>query len=146
MSTREVTREEWGPFFDAFSGTHHGWLASVEVFSDELGSRQEIHNLPLEGISADFEGGTTQVTISAGNSPELHVAHTVSAPTHVWLKQSEEAPEATLELETLHGVTLVRVRAPASGRVDADPDASPDAPGRGSTASPPRRQARSRST
>lgn len=130
MSTREVMREEWGRFFDEFSGMHQGWLASVEVFGDEPGSRQEVHNLPLEGISADFEGGTTQITIAFGGSLDLHVAHTVSSPTHVWFKHGEEAPEDMLELETRYGVTLVRVRAPASRRADGGREPGPATRGR----------------
>ena len=109
MSTREVLREEWGPFFDQFSSTHMGRVVSLEMVSGELGSHREAHNLPLEGISADFESGLTQVTIAMGGRADRHVAHTVLSPLHVWLRQDEETGEDTLELETRDSVTLVRV-------------------------------------
>jgi hypothetical protein len=119
MSTREVLREEWGAFFDAFSGAHRGWLVSLEVFAGEQGAQREVRDLPLEGISADFEAGATQLTISVGGRPEQHITHTVSAPLHVWIKSDEDAAEDTLELETRQGVTLLRVRQPTSDRHNA---------------------------
>lgn len=112
MSTREVLREEWGAFFDGFSSTHTGRPASLEVAAGDSGFRREVHRLPLEGICADFEGGLTQVTISMGGRPEQHVAHTVSAPLHVWIRHDDENGEDTLELETRDAVTLVRVAPP----------------------------------
>ncbi len=122
MSTREVLAEEWGPFFDAFSGARRGWLASLEVSGGGIGVRRAIHNLPLQGISADFEAGATRITILMGGSTEQHVTHTVSAPLHVWERHDEETGEDTLELETPEGVTLVRARRPRTQEAEASSD------------------------
>jgi len=41
MPTKEIPREEWNNFFDVFSRQHKDWLATLEVFSTDVGAQQE---------------------------------------------------------------------------------------------------------
>lgn len=119
MSTREIPRDEWASFFDAFSRQHEGWLAGLEIFAAELGAQEEAHELPFEGItlaaaasdgSEEGPRGVT-VTINLGKTPEDHVSHTILEPTHIWLEQTAEGANAALEIESTDETkTLLRFR------------------------------------
>ena len=56
MSTREIPREEWPEFLKSFSRVHEGWLSTVEVLDDQIGSQVEARDLPLQGIADRLEG------------------------------------------------------------------------------------------
>lgn len=109
MTTSEIAREQWGTFFDDFSRLRRGWLVTVEVLGSSIGAQLEVQDLPLEGMTADFEQGASQIEITAGRGQPGHVLHTVTDPEHVWLKR--DGDEDVLELEARGTITLVRVRA-----------------------------------
>lgn len=112
MATKEIPRDEWTTFLDAFSKQHEGWLATLEILSADIGAQQEARDLPLEGlsfISIDSEPET--IVISLGTAAEDHVTHVVPKPTRVWLEQNLEGANAALEIESEDDVkTLLRFR------------------------------------
>jgi hypothetical protein len=113
MSTIEVTRNDWTSFFDIFSKQHEGWLASLEVLSDQIGAQHEVVELPLEGISVNAEEDPGSLIISFGKTPEDHVTHTVERPRHVWINQTIEGADESIEIEEEdHQKTLLRFRSP----------------------------------
>jgi len=113
MSTREVTRNEWTSFFDVFSKQHEGWIASLEVFGEEVGAQAEAVELPFEGISINTEDEPHSLVINLGRATADHVSHTVERPRHVWLKQTEEGADDSLEIvEENNQKTLLRFRSP----------------------------------
>ena len=113
MSTREVTRNEWISFFDVFSKQHEGWIASLEVLGDEIGAQAEAVELPFEGISVNAEDEPQSLIINLGRAPEDHVTHTVERPRHVWLTQTEEGANDSLQIvEEGNQKTLLRFRSP----------------------------------
>lgn len=110
MATQEIPRDDWSSFFDMFSRQHDGWLATVEVFSSELGAQEEAHELPLEGVTLDTE----TVAITLGKTPEDHITHTISEPEHVWIEQTNEGADAALEIESKDdSKVLIRFHSPA---------------------------------
>jgi hypothetical protein len=112
MPTREIPREEWNNFFDVFSRQHKDWLATLEVFSTDVGAQQEAFELPLEGISiASGHDGADGIAIDLGKSPEDHIMHTITAPEHVWIQQTPGGADAALEIESENQTkTLLRFR------------------------------------
>jgi hypothetical protein len=112
MSTREVIRNEWASFFDTFNKQHEGWLASLEIFGEEIGAQTEAVELPFEGISFDTEDKPESLIISFGKTTSDHVSHTVEQPRRVWLRQTAEGADDSLEIEE-EGTqkTLLRFRA-----------------------------------
>ena len=112
MSTQEIPRAEWATFFDSFSRQHEGWLATLEVLATDVGAQQEARDLPLEGLSASLKDSAPgTIAISLGNTPEVHVTHTISEPTRVWLEQTPQGANAALEIESADDVkTLLRFR------------------------------------
>ena len=114
MRTQEITREEWNSFFNTFSQQHEGWLATLEIFGPEVGAQKEAHELSLEGISlGSGTGESPKITIEIGKTPDEHVSHTISNPTHVWLEKTEAGAHAALEIEDEdQGKALLRFRSP----------------------------------
>ena len=112
MTTKEIPRSDWKEFLDSFSREHEGWQANLEVLNSTIGAQKETRNLPLEGISlSSKEGSSPAIAISMGKEPDDHVTHTIPKPTHVWLEQTSEAGDASLEIESeAEGKTLLRFR------------------------------------
>lgn len=114
MQTQEIPRQEWKSFFDSFSRQHEGWLATLEVFSSDIGAQEAAHELPLEGVSVASETETAEsITISLGKTPEDHISHTITEPQHVWLEKTDAGADAALEIESDdQPKTLLRFRSP----------------------------------
>jgi hypothetical protein len=112
MSTQEIPRDEWRTFFDGFSRDHEGWIATLEVFGADVGAQEEAHELSFGGISFNSEAGESEaVVINVGKSAADHVSHTIDHPQHVWLQQSKEGTDSSLEIEAQDdSKTLVRLR------------------------------------
>ena len=111
MPTQEIPRNQWNEFLNRFSRQHEGWLVTLEVFSPDIGAQEEVHELPLEGIT--IAGGTDSkaIAISAGNTLENHLTHTILAPAHMWIQRTTQGVEAALEIESEdNSKTLVRFR------------------------------------
>lgn len=112
MRTREIPRDEWVAFFDGFSRQHEGWLVTIEVLGSELGAQVEARELRLEGITADLKGGDEDtISIMVGETPDDHITHVITAPSHVHLEQTQEGANEALQIESGDRVTtLLRFR------------------------------------
>src|SRR2546426_9076380 len=98
MQTQEIPRKEWNNFFDSFSRQHDGWLATLEVFSSEVGAQEEAHEMPLEGVSVASETDEWEsIAINMGKAPEDHISHSITKPEHVWLEKTDDGADAALE-------------------------------------------------
>jgi hypothetical protein len=115
MPTQDIPRAEWGPFLDAFSRQHEGWLTTIEVVTSGLGAHREVRDKPLVGISQDRKrGDAASIAVSAGERPEDHVTHVIERPSRVALELTEEGAHKGLRIESDSGeMTLVLFRAPA---------------------------------
>jgi Family of unknown function (DUF5335) len=112
MPTREIPHDEWISFFDEFSRQHEGWLATVEVLGADLGTQVEARELPLVGVTADLKGETEDaVSIFTGAAAADNVTHTVIAPAHVRLEETESGAHQALQIVSRSGeTTLIRFR------------------------------------
>ena len=114
MPTQEISRTEWNNFFDGFTRQHEGLLATLEVFAPDVGAQEEVHQLPLEGISiGSASENPNAISINLGKTPEDHVTHTITEPEHVWLEQTPEGTNGALEIESADETkTLLRFQIP----------------------------------
>ncbi len=112
MATQEIPRDDWTAFFDRFNRQHEGWLVTVEVLAADIGAQVEARELALEGITYDAKGSNKDtILIDVAENELTHVAHTVMAPTHLRLKETDEGAHEALEIEAADGtITLVRFR------------------------------------
>lgn len=116
MATQEIPQDQWQEFLDTFSRLHQGWLADVQVLSDQTGRHFEAKGLPFRGAAFETKGtGKNEVSIFIDQSPKEDITHTVSYPTHIRLEQSDGGEDQGLEVEANDGTkTVVRFRHPAS--------------------------------
>ena len=113
MPTQAIPRDEWNNFFDSFSRQHEGWLATLEVFDDDLGAQQEARELPLSGISLSSGKDKGTIALSLGKEPGDHVTHIIDEPEQVWVETTSEGVNAALEIEAKDQTkTLLRFRSP----------------------------------
>ncbi len=107
---REIPREEWAEYLDAFSRQHEGWLVTVKVLGAEIGAQVEAEGKPLEGIAAESKGGgEDSISITVGRAAAERVTHNITAPAHVRVEQAESGADLALQIESEDGVaTLVR--------------------------------------
>ena len=112
MKTKEIAKNEWPKFFDAFSRQHEGWLVSLEIFGSEIGAQVEERQLTLEGITDETNGtdGNT-IMIMIGAKPDDHITHSIARPRQVNLEQTDEGADAALAIKGEDGTTaLLRFR------------------------------------
>jgi hypothetical protein len=118
MGTKEITREEWKSFFDAFSKQHEGWIVTVEVLTSEIGDQEEATRLPLVGISADVKGAS-RIDVSVGGRADAHVTHVIDGPERVWVAEREDGILDALEIESGAGRrTIVSFRRVSTVQAD----------------------------
>ena len=93
------------------------------MFGSEFGAQVEVRELPFEGITADLRNADRDsISLMVGRTPDEHMTHTIMAPTHVRLDQTEEGANEALQIESAsEATTLVRFRSPEF------PDLVPDA-------------------
>lgn len=108
MKTIEIPRAEWAEFFDGFNRRHKGWLVTTELVGTS--HRVEARDLPLEGITPDSRVGADQMEIAVGNRVDAHLSHTVTSPTHVYLSQTAEGADESVEIQSITGAVVVRFR------------------------------------
>jgi hypothetical protein len=112
MPTREIARDEWPEFLDAFSRQHDLWIVSVEVAGADIGAQVEGQRLRLRGISAD--AGQSSISIMLETPGGGHLTHTVIEPSQLWIEQTSTGADAALQLQSGDGTTtLVRFRSAA---------------------------------
>ena len=114
MPTQAIPREQWNNFFNSFSRQHEGWLATLEIFSTDLGAQEEVRELPLTGISLSSAKNENGIALSLGKDPGDHITHIINEPEKVWIETTDEGVNSALEIESKDQTkTLLRFRSPA---------------------------------
>lgn len=113
MSTQSIPREQWNNFFDSFSRQHEGWLATLEVFDNDIGAQEQARELPLSGISLSSAKDEDSIALMLGREPEDHITHIIEEPEQVWVEKTVDGVNAALEIESKDQTkTLLRFRSP----------------------------------
>jgi hypothetical protein len=107
---REIPRNQWARFFNAFSKDHDGWIARIEVISDGKNSGEETRSLPLLGITVDTKPGAGNTTsIIMGVQPNVHLTHMVTRTKQIRINEDEQE----IHIESASGdKTIVHFQAP----------------------------------
>jgi hypothetical protein len=106
MKNRQVPHAEWPRFFEGFTRRHQGWLATVRVMDEHLGSQVEARDLPLQGIVVDPEArGPISILLASGS--RANIEHPVERPEQVWVEMTEQGAEAALEIVSAGGARTI---------------------------------------
>lgn len=110
MADREIPRDQWRRFFDAFSRDHDGWIARVEVAEKGRRSGEETRRMPLHGITVDTKPGARNTTsIILGLQPNVHLTHMITKTKQIVFNEGEQE----IRIESSDGdQTIVHFEAP----------------------------------
>lgn len=107
-----MPREGWVERLNAFTITHEGWTASLEVFGLETEQQPAIVNLPLIGVSADRVDHDGTVAISVALSAGEHLTHVIHDVARIYIDKPDDGSTAALIIESADGTTTtVHLRA-----------------------------------
>lgn len=99
MTTVEISRNDWQPFFDDFSRQHHGETVNVEVLDDRDGRQAVAAQLPLLGVTADPKNSEgCMIEIMAGDQAGRTINHDIRRPSHVRVAQADDGKDLAVEI------------------------------------------------
>jgi hypothetical protein len=110
MTTTEIPRNEWVNFFYGFNQRHKGWLVNTEIVGDEDHGHIQARQLPFEGITPELGAGADEIEVVVGERPDRHLSHTVKSPTHIYLHQTPEGADESLEIQSTSATVVLRFR------------------------------------
>jgi hypothetical protein len=106
MHTVEIPRADWTIRLDEFSRAHEGWPVSLDIVGPALGAQSEFRQFGLIGVTADpSHGGTISMTVAVPMSGCL--THTIHAPVHVFIGETDVGADAALEVESADGTKAI---------------------------------------
>ena len=111
MKRREIAREEWQEFFDAFNGQHEGWLVGVDRFEEFLDESVETRHRDgaLRGVQS--HNGSVALAVDDRSSGHLET-ESIQNPQRIVLEQSEDEVDVGLEIDGAQSCLIVRFRSP----------------------------------
>jgi hypothetical protein len=107
MRTIEIPARDWSRALDEFSTLHEGWLVSLDVVAPTLGTQPEIRELPLVGVTAEFNPPESIITIAAARRDGGHITHVVRSPRHVRIERTPEGADVALEVQSAAGTAAI---------------------------------------
>ena len=117
VHTLEIPRGQWTDRLDEFSRVHEGWPVALDILDESFGVQPEFRLLSLAGVTAEpSEGGRISITAALPSGGFL--THTVHAPVHVFIAQTDAGDEAALEIEAADGTKAIlqfRIGRPVHG-------------------------------
>jgi hypothetical protein len=106
----EIPRRRWSRFLDDFSRDHRSCLCSLEVDSTIAGTELEAKSAPFQGVTFEPGHHGPQIQVFVGDRPDIHVTHSVSQPTAVWLETADDGSDKGLRIEADEGSVSLRFR------------------------------------
>jgi hypothetical protein len=113
MPRRRIPRDQWRQELDSFSRSHEGWIVRVAVTEPGGQSRVEAHDIPLQGVAADFSREPA-IAVMIGSQADTHLTHQVKNPVELALEQTDTGAICALLVRAGDGTTTaVEFRSPA---------------------------------
>jgi uncharacterized protein YuzE len=103
---KSVPQDRWIEFFDMFSSGNRGRQITIEAISQELGDEELIEDAFLMAIVYDPVGKGNDLVIETGRA-QVSYAHTIDAPTEVWIGQDENGVVLAIRVVDAQGETTI---------------------------------------
>jgi hypothetical protein len=116
MQTFEIPRRHWSDRLDEFSRAHEGWPVALHILGESIGAQSEFRLLSLAGVTVEESGGRILITATLPSGSFL--THTIPAPVHVFIEQTDLGGDAALQVEAADGTRAIlqfRVGPPVHG-------------------------------
>jgi hypothetical protein len=112
MQRRVIPADQWREALESFSQSHEGWLVRVIVTQPSGPSRVDARDIPLQGVSADFNPIPT-IAIMVGERPDAHMSHEIMNPKEIEFEETESGAISALVVRAGDGTkTAVEFRSP----------------------------------
>lgn len=109
--SKSIPQEQWGKFFDQFSGDHRGRHIEIEIIDSELGDEELIKNAPLLAIIYDRPDKGDNLAIEVGKD-EMTYGHTIDSPKKISTGENSNSEIVAIEIEDANGrKTLIKLEA-----------------------------------
>jgi uncharacterized protein DUF5335 len=105
MSTRALTRSDWGSYCDRLSRAVVGRRAELEVASLELGDLVEARWLPLLGVVFDARSDVLEIALDG-------VGHSIVSPREIVVEETQRGLVALEIVAADDSVEILRFREP----------------------------------
>jgi hypothetical protein len=106
MPTQEILNSNWQAFFHDFNRSHKGWMASLDIFSTEMGAQKVVTELPLGGVFVETTAkGKQHLVLILGEGSDPHLTHTIDEPSRIWFESTAE--EVVLQIEAGINTTMM---------------------------------------
>jgi hypothetical protein len=108
-----VDRDQWIPFCAEFARQNRGAHAVLEVLGGDVGYQVETEDRPFDGITTDVKDGENTAWITFGDTPEYHLAHSVSNVTAIRVRPPAGLVGAAVLIDSQDGTkTLLELSLP----------------------------------
>jgi Family of unknown function (DUF5335) len=112
MQRRVIPPNQWREALESFSRSHEGWIVRVTVTEPSGPSRVEAQDIPLQGVSADFDR-IPMIAVMVGDRPDAHLTHEVVNPQELEFEQTESGAISALVVRSGDGTkTAIEFRSP----------------------------------
>lgn len=98
-----VDRDQWIPFCAEFTRQNRGAHGVLEILGGDLGYQVETEDRLFDGIATDVKDGEHTAWITFGDSPEYHLAHSISNVTTIHVRRPAGLIGAALLIESQDG-------------------------------------------
>jgi hypothetical protein len=117
MCTPVVPHNEWDQFLQSFTRRHRGWLVSIETYDLQTAESVASRYAPLESVELDLEDKNNPRINVVVRDGQMVIKRILFLPSDLTLEISEDGQEEGLRIVSVHTVTTVRFRVPASPEV-----------------------------
>lgn len=112
VTTQELSREQWQPYFNMLNKEYQGWAATIEVLEGELGDQPEADGVPFQGMSYETKGSRAgDILVEVGDAGTPYIVHDISKPRIVRVSDTQPGAEVDIQIESEEGtVRVIRLR------------------------------------
>lgn len=116
--TKEVRSEEWNKLCENISANRHEALVTIEVIQPDGIKTSVAESVPLQRMALDKSDACNDVLIlEAGPPGEKPLAHTITEPIHIVLKNSGEESFNPVRIDAESGTTILTFHPALRGEV-----------------------------
>ncbi|HYM61694.1 MAG TPA: DUF5335 family protein [Thermoanaerobaculia bacterium] len=107
MKTSLIDEHKWKAFAEAFTRSHNGWLATLELREGDAPARVAVDELPFRGATIEKRGLRETLVLMFGDDAEEHFAHIIEQPRALKTIEAEDFSEASLVIDLGDGSSCI---------------------------------------
>jgi hypothetical protein len=112
MQTRQIERDRWNDFLEAFSAHNQTREISIDMEHNELGPQTVIERKPLLAMETDLKDDLEPSIVIVAGDPQggepAALKHRVMDPNAIWVREDDQGRVETLDIESDDGRTLIK--------------------------------------